>query len=215
MSAGQEGQLALLESDDGVQPAVAAAAAALKGLIRAEDGQDQGPVDGVGHMKGPVTEGGSVAGSVDAALYRLADPVGEGVTAQPGADARLGTKVDVVAGGGEQGLAASGGSTKLARWRRLHGEEQEERAVVQAACVKHVQFGVPTPPNSGSDLSGRKAAFADILESSTGNKKRFLGDQDLVLTFDSISAESFEWRGAGVVLPACKKVCGEWKLRQI
>ena len=135
--------------------------------------------------------------------------LGEGLTTQHGADARLGTKMDVLAGGCHQGLPASGGSTKLARWKRLHREEQEERAIVQAACVKHVQFGVPTPPNSGSDLSGRKAAFADILESSAGNKKRCLEDQDLVLSFDSISSERFEDSGAVVVLRVCKKVCGE------
>lgn len=75
--------------------------------------------------------------------------------------------------------------------------------------MKHVQFGVPTPPNSGSDLSSRKAAFADILESSIGNKRRCSEGQDFVLSFDSNSAESIESRGTNVVLPVCKKVCGE------
>lgn len=75
--------------------------------------------------------------------------------------------------------------------------------------MKHVQFRVPTLSNSGSDLSSRKAAFVDILESSASNKRRCLEGLDLVLSFDSNSSESIEFRGASVVLPACKKVCGE------
>lgn len=114
MPAGQEGQLALLVAADGVQPAVAAAVA-LKGAPIAEDGQVQAPVAADGHIEGPAAADGSVAGTVAAVLHLLPDPMVEGASAQPGAVARLGIKVDVVAGGGDQRLAAPRGSANLAR----------------------------------------------------------------------------------------------------
>lgn len=193
--ADHESQLALLAPGAEVQTATGAVA----GQVEASPGdamQDGGPAATDGSLLGPA-----------AAVLRHARVNDDGV--QPGADARLCTNGNKVAGGGGHSLAAPGGPANLARWKRLHREEQEERAAVQAACAKHVQFGVPTPPNSGSDLSSRKAAFAEILVSSAGNKRRYSEGQDLVISFNSTSSESIEFRGASVALPACKKVCGE------
>ncbi|XBH99223.1 hypothetical protein VPH35_128609 [Triticum aestivum] len=87
-------------------------------------------------------------------------------------------------------VAAKGAATSS-----LHREEQEERVAVQAACAKHVQFGVPTPSNSGSDLSNGKIRCQE--------------GQDLVISFNTTSSKSIEFRGASLAPPACKKVCGE------
>ena len=86
--------------------------------------------------------------------------------------------------------------TALGRWKRYHQEEQEERAVVQFAGVKHVKFGVPTPPNSGSELTGRKSAFAAMLQSTVGSKRIFSEHQDLVFHMNSNSSESVDLRSA-------------------
>ncbi|XBI20620.1 hypothetical protein VPH35_061869 [Triticum aestivum] len=141
-------------------------------------------------VAGPAATDGSQFGP-DAAP--LLDGV-NGTNVKPGADARPCTKMDRAAGGGDHSLAAPGGSTNLVRWR-LHREEQEEHDVFHTACVTHVQFGVPTPPNSGSSLSSGKRCMSD--------------GQDLVVSFKSTSYESIESRGFNVVPPACKKVCGE------
>lgn len=193
--AAHDSQLALLAPGDGVQTS-AGAAAGLVEVPQGEAAQDGGPAATDGSLIGPVADVPAPAGLIE-----------DGV--QPGAYALLCTKEDRAAGGGDHSPAAPSGPANLARWKRLHREEQEERAAVQAACATHVQFGVPTPPNSGSDLSSRKAAFAEILVSSAGNKRRFSEGQDLVISFNSTSSESLEFRGASVVLPACKKVCGE------
>ena len=66
----------------------------------------------------------------------------------------------------------------------MYREEQVERAAVHGVCAKHVKFGVPTPPNSGSELSSRKVAFAAILESTAGSKRRRSEDQGLVFYYE-------------------------------
>lgn len=68
-------------------------------------------------------------------------------------------------------------------------EECEERVEVQYAGVKHGKFGVPTPPNSGSELSSRKVAVAAILESSAGSKRRCPDGQDPIFNMNSTSTE--------------------------
>ena len=60
----------------------------------------------------------------------------------------------------------NGAESKWGRWKRMYKEKQVERAVVHGVCAKHVKFGVPTTPNSGSELSSRKVAYAAILEST-------------------------------------------------
>ncbi|KAI4977863.1 hypothetical protein ZWY2020_014417 [Hordeum vulgare] len=64
--------------------------------------------------------------------------------------------------------------------------------MVQAACVTHAVLGVPTPQNSGSDLSSHKMVFATMLESTTGNKKRSPDDQDLLSSMHSTSTNSLD-----------------------
>lgn len=81
--------------------------------------------------------------------------------------------------------------------------------MVQAACVTHAVFGVPTPPNSGSDLSSRKMTFAAMLESTVGSKRRSHDDQDLLLSMHSTSTESLDFRGALDMSDTCKRVCVE------
>ncbi|VAI37341.1 unnamed protein product [Triticum turgidum subsp. durum] len=81
--------------------------------------------------------------------------------------------------------------------------------MVQSACAKHVVFGIPTPPNSGSELSSRKMIFAAMLESTTGSKRQSPDDQDLVLSMNSTSTESLEVRDAMDVSVNCKRVCVE------
>lgn len=79
-----------------------------------------------------------------------------------------------------------------------------------AVCiVKHVVFSVPTPPNSGSELSSRYATFAAMLESTAGSKRHSPDDQDLILSMNSTSTESLEHRGAVDMSVTCKRVCVE------
>lgn len=104
-------------------------------------------------------------------------------------------------GGQRPSVDAKGDETILGRWKRVHREEREERDVVQYAGVKHAMFGVPTPPNSGSELSQRGAAFVCILESFVLSKRRCPDDQDFIINM-KCSSESIE-------LPSCKRVCGE------
>uniref|UniRef100_A0A3B6AUQ4 Uncharacterized protein n=1 Tax=Triticum aestivum TaxID=4565 RepID=A0A3B6AUQ4_WHEAT len=193
--AAHDSQLDLLAAGEGAQPSAGAA-----------DGPaDALPVDAADEGGQTANEGAHL-GSTAALL--LAGGIEAGVMPQNVAGACV--KVDKAAGGGGLSLATPGGSTNLARWRRLHREEQEERVVVQAACTTHVQFGVPTPPNSGSDLSSGKVVFLDKKPiSSAGNKRRMPDGQDLVVSFKSTSSESVESKGVNVVPPACKKVCGE------
>ena len=101
-------------------------------------------------------------------------------------------------------------SAGVQRWKRLHRQEQDEKVMLQAACVKHAVFGIPTPPNSGSDLSGGKAAFAAMLEGTTGSKRRSPDeDKDMVLSMNSSSTDSIEFRGALDMSVTCKRVCVE------
>ena len=76
-------------------------------------------------------------------------------------------------------------------------------------CAKHVKFGVPTPPNSGSELSSRKVAYAAILESTAGRKRRHSEDQGLVFTMNSNSSESLEYKSENDISVTCKRVCCE------
>ena len=76
-------------------------------------------------------------------------------------------------------------------------------------CAKHVKFGVPTPPNSGSELSSRKVAYAAILESTAGSKRRRSEDQGLVFTMNSNNSESLEYKSENDISVTCKRVCGE------
>ncbi|XBJ00304.1 hypothetical protein VPH35_020219 [Triticum aestivum] len=199
--AAHDSQLDLLAAGEGAQPSAGAAdgpadALPIKTVISAD----------AAHEGGQTANEGAHLGSTAALL--LAGGIEAGVMPQNVAGACV--KVDKAAGGGGLSLATPGGSTNLARWRRLHREEQEERVVVQAACTTHVQFGVPTPPNSGSDLSSGKVVFLDKKPiSSAGNKRRMPDGQDLVVSFKSTSSESVESKGVNVVPPACKKVCGE------
>jgi hypothetical protein len=73
--------------------------------------------------------------------------------------------------------------------------------MVQFTGVKHAMVGVPTPPNSGSEHSNRKAAFVGILEKSILTKRRSPDDQDFIINMNS-SSETIEF-------PSCKRVCGE------
>ena len=95
------------------------------------------------------------------------------------------------------------------RWKRLYRDEQLERAAVQGVCAKHVKFGVPSPPNSGSEMSSRKGAFAAILESTAGSKRSLSDDQNLVFSMDSTSSESLEYKSANDRTVSCKRVCTE------
>ncbi|KAM3347420.1 hypothetical protein ACQJBY_021394 [Aegilops geniculata] len=81
--------------------------------------------------------------------------------------------------------------------------------MVQSSCAKHVVFGIPTPPNSGSELSSCKMIFAAMLESTAGSKRCSPDGQDLVLSMHSTSTESLEVRGAMDVSVNCKRVCAE------
>lgn len=80
---------------------------------------------------------------------------------------------------------------------------------MKIACVKHAIFGIPTPPNSGSELSGRRMAFAAMLESTAGSKRRAPDDQDLLITMHSSSADSLEPRSASDMSVFGKRVCVE------
>lgn len=105
----------------------------------------------------------------------------------------LGGPVDdsarTVHGGARPNVDAKGAETIWGRWKRFHREECEERVEVQYAGVKHGKFGVPTPPNSGSELSSRKVAVAAILESSAGSKRRCPDGQDPIFNMNSTSTE--------------------------
>ena len=82
--------------------------------------------------------------------------------------------------------------------------------MLQAACVKHAVFGIPTPPNSSSDFSGGKADFAALLEGTAGSKRRSPDeDKDMVLSMNSSSTDSIEFRGALDMSVTCKRVCVE------
>ncbi|KAI4987619.1 hypothetical protein ZWY2020_020419 [Hordeum vulgare] len=76
-------------------------------------------------------------------------------------------------------------------------------------CAKHVKFGVPTPPNSDSELSSRKVAYAAILDNTAGSKRRRSEDEDLVITMNSNTSESLEYKSEIDICVTCKRVCGE------
>ena len=95
------------------------------------------------------------------------------------------------------------------RWKRLYRDEQLERDAVQGVCAKHVKFEVPSPPNSGSEMSSHKGAFVAILESTTGSKRSLPDDQNLVFSMDSTSSESLEYKSANDRTVSCKRVCTE------
>lgn len=104
---------------------------------------------------------------------------------------------------GSEGIAVVGAqqlalaTPGVMRWKRLHRQEQEEKAMVQA------------PPNSGSDLSSSKMTFAAMLESTTGSKRRAHDDQDFLLSMHSTSTDSLDVRGATDMSETCKRVCVE------
>lgn len=110
---------------------------------------------------------------------------------------------------GEVADTGKGTDSIRGRWKRLCREEQVERVVVQGVCAKHVKFGVPTPPNSGNDMSSHKGAFTAILESIAGSKRCHLDDQNLVLSMDSTGSESLEYKSANDLSVSCKRVCTE------
>ncbi|KAI4970360.1 hypothetical protein ZWY2020_001274 [Hordeum vulgare] len=78
--------------------------------------------------------------------------------------------------------------------------------MVQFARVKDA-VGVPTPPNSGSELSSRKADFTAMLESMVGCTRRPQEDQDLILSMNTTSTDSLEARGYLAMNVSCKRVC--------
>ena len=192
--------------------------AALVQPLPAGGGRDQGVVaprpqqmeslgaaslEGQGMMEPAISPGGGAAGlqTVSGVVQQAGGGQG-GVAALPGDGLEADSKAKAT-GGMRPSLDAKGRETIWGCWKRVHREEREERAMVQYAGVKHAMFGVPTPPNSGSEMSNRKTAFVDILQNIMMPKKRGSdGSQEFIINMNSASSESVDFS-------ACKRVCVE------
>ena len=64
-------------------------------------------------------------------------------------------------------------------------------------------------PNSGSELSRCKVAYAVILESTEGSKRRRSEDQGLVFTMNGNTSESLQYKSENGISVTCKRVCVE------
>nr|XP_040257390.1 uncharacterized protein LOC120974896 [Aegilops tauschii subsp. strangulata] len=169
--------------------------------------EDYQPYTGALPRAGSTITGGQVGPLPSRILGKLQE-VQEG----PPGFAATGALVAANVGGARQGTGrpmvdASGAETIWGHWKRYHREEMKERVKVQYAGVKHAKFGVVTPPNSMSDLSSRKVAFATILQSAARSKRRFAEDQEFFINMNNNSFESLEFRGSDDVSVSCKRVC--------
>lgn len=194
---------------------VAAAAAGLQGLPHVGDRRLPGSGSaGAAGMATPLAavglDGLQAAGDSQASLAAaVVASEGQGLVAQAAEQVKDVLPEDSNKGKGRPIVDATGAETIWGRWKRYHGEEAQERADVQYAAVKHAKFGVVTPPNSTSDLSSRKVAFAAILDSTAGSKRCPSEDQDFIINMNSACSESLEFKGAVELSVSCKRVCVE------